>query len=546
MNLKILICTIYLISSTQLFAQSICGLTNSPQENFRNCMVGYNNTSTTYKAQQVVNTILKKTGIPEANFVLKGCNEINNAAAVIYNGTRFIIIDEPFINWLNPNNTDWIYIFIMAHEIAHHLNGHTLVQSQSLFEQRTRELESDKFAGFVIKKMGGTKEDIDLALSSIPNPKENNTTHPILKDRLKSAYEGFDIAHEEEFVILNKYKTYLENFYKERFYEIDLSRAREKKIDYQLSSNEVYLQESLNYYLKIIGENQSEAEIYEEVSDIYFWLDDYYNSMLYSEKAYEISKSSEHLIFAYARCSSAINTNIIKENYCDKYVDKLKNIDYKQISEPIFLSELGKYYGKNDENNQAEIIIRLAMTKMYSKKKLDSNDLILLSDMLNDLSTAQLRQSKYKISYENILESLKISEAIKDRYPYNYYTEIDKNNKSVQLLNKATLENRLKKWDDSNKTCSELEGDNFFFPVDCYYIQGSNYHELGNYTKAIEKFSSAIKYENDLELIAYYYYLRGLSKYANGNKKEGCNDLMIASDKGERESITKYQILCTK
>lgn len=547
MNVKYVILLVFLISTKQLFGQSVCSLTNSPQENFHKCIIGYTNTNTTYKIQSVVKTILDKTGIPDANFILKGCNETYNAGAVIYNKTRYIIIDEPYINWLNPNNnSDWLYIFILAHEIAHHLNGHTLIGSQNYAHQRQRELECDKFAGFVLKKLGGTKDNIYSSLSSLPNPKENNTTHPILQDRLKSAYEGFDMAIEEEIAILNNYKTYLEAFYKERFYEIDLSRARENRIDYELSTDETYLQKSLNYYLKVIGENQSNSEIYEEVSDTYFKLKDYYNSMLYSEKAYSISKSPEHLIFAYARCSDAINSNIVKANACDKYTEKLKNINYQQITEPKFLLELGKFHANIGENSKAEIIINSAITKIRSQITVDSHDLLLLSDMLNDLSVTQLRQSKYQSAYTNIIESIKISESIKDRYDYKFYTEIDKTNKSAQLLNKAFLENRLKKWDESNKTCARLETNDFYFPKQCYYIQGSNYQNLENYPKAIEKYDLAIKYEEDLELIAEYYYLRGLSKYATNNKKGGCSDLMIASDKGNKESLNKYEILCAK
>lgn len=547
MNVKYVILLVFLISTKQLFGQSVCSLTNSPQENFHKCIIGYTNTSTTYKVQSVVKTILDKTGIPDANFVLKGCNETYNAGAVIYNGTRYIILDEPYINWLSPSdNSDWLYIFILSHEIAHHLNGHTLISSQNYSQQRQRELECDKFAGFVLKKLGGTKDNIYSSLSSIPNPNENNTTHPILQDRLKAAYEGFDMAFEEEISILNKYKTYLETFYKERFYEIDLSRAREHMIDFALSNDEIYLQKSLNYYLKVVGENQSDAGIYEEVSDIYLYLGDYYNSMLYSEKAYSISKSPEHLIFAYARCSDATNSNILKANACDKYTEKLKNINYQQVTEPKFLLELGKFHGNIGENSKAEIIINSAITKIRSQITVDSNDLLLLSDMLNDLSVTQLRQSKYQSAYTNIIESMKISESIKDRYNYKYYTEIDKTNKSAQLLNKAFLENRLKKWDESNKTCARLETNDFYFPKQCYYIQGSNYQNLENYPKAIEKYDLAIKYEEDLELIAEYYYLRGLSKYAANNKKGGCSDLMIASDKGNKESLNKYEILCAK
>ncbi|MDQ3535130.1 MAG: membrane-binding protein, partial [Bacteroidota bacterium] len=54
--------------------------------------------------------------------------DIYNAAAVNYGGKRFILYDPAFMaNIQNATQTDWAAISILAHEIGHHLNGHTMM-----------------------------------------------------------------------------------------------------------------------------------------------------------------------------------------------------------------------------------------------------------------------------------------------------------------------------------------------------------------------------------------------------------------------------------
>ncbi|WP_188616342.1 hypothetical protein [Cloacibacterium rupense] len=48
--------------------------------------------------------------------------------ALIYNDNlRYIVYDKPFLDEISKNvKTNWSNTMILAHEIGHHLNGHTL------------------------------------------------------------------------------------------------------------------------------------------------------------------------------------------------------------------------------------------------------------------------------------------------------------------------------------------------------------------------------------------------------------------------------------
>ena len=106
---------------------------------------------------EVVADIMRYTGLHQ-NFEVLPHPEEPNAAAVIVVGPdklpkRFIAYNENFMKDVRAAtaNNDWAPVSIMAHEIGHHLSGHTIQPGGS---QPATELEADKFSGFVLYKMG--------------------------------------------------------------------------------------------------------------------------------------------------------------------------------------------------------------------------------------------------------------------------------------------------------------------------------------------------------------------------------------------------------
>ena len=147
--------------------------------------------------KQVVAEIMKYTGLP-ANFVVVE-GQVPNAAAVIMQGPdkvprRVIAYNPSFmgdvIRATKANN--WAPVSIMAHEIGHHLSGHTIVPGGS---QPPIELESDKFSGFVLYKMGAPLKDAQNAIATLI-PEADGQTHPGRKKRLAAIANGWTEACE--------------------------------------------------------------------------------------------------------------------------------------------------------------------------------------------------------------------------------------------------------------------------------------------------------------------------------------------------------------
>lgn len=147
--------------------------------------------------KQVVAEIMRYTGLP-ANFVVVE-GQVPNAAAVIMAGLdkvprRVIAYNPAFmgevIRATQANN--WAPVSIMAHEIGHHLSGHTIVPGGS---QPPIELESDKFSGFVLYKMGAPLKDAQNAIATLI-PEADGQTHPGRKKRLAAIEAGWKEACE--------------------------------------------------------------------------------------------------------------------------------------------------------------------------------------------------------------------------------------------------------------------------------------------------------------------------------------------------------------
>jgi hypothetical protein len=144
------------------------------------------------EAQEIISRILSVIGLHQ-NFDIRAAN-VPNAAAVIYGRKRLILYNSKFINSINnATGNDWAGISILAHEIGHHLNGHTLTATGS---RPDIELEADEFSGFVLRKMGAALTDAQAAMSIAASARASHT-HPAKKDRLKAIAAGWQNANDQ-------------------------------------------------------------------------------------------------------------------------------------------------------------------------------------------------------------------------------------------------------------------------------------------------------------------------------------------------------------
>ncbi len=140
-------------------------------------------------AKTVIAEIIDVIGL-EPTFEIRSAN-IPNAAAIVSAGKRYILYNPEFIKALNSAANDkWAAIAIIAHEIGHHLNGHTLTGAGS---RPDSELEADQFSGFVLRKLGASLDQSQLSMKMIANDR-GTATHPGRISRLVSIENGWNKA----------------------------------------------------------------------------------------------------------------------------------------------------------------------------------------------------------------------------------------------------------------------------------------------------------------------------------------------------------------
>lgn len=147
--------------------------------------------SSTREAEQVVSDILEASGLHRSNFELRAA-DVPNAAAVIQNGKRYLLYNPQFMRQMeSETNSKWSGKSIMAHEIGHHLEAHTLDNDGS---RPQTELEADSFSGFIIGKLGATLDEATLVMRHIGSP-YGSDTHPARNDRVHAITRGWQSAH---------------------------------------------------------------------------------------------------------------------------------------------------------------------------------------------------------------------------------------------------------------------------------------------------------------------------------------------------------------
>jgi hypothetical protein len=140
-------------------------------------------------AESVVKNIMSVVGL-HPNFELRAAN-VPNAAAVILQNKRYILYNPKFMNQINEaTGSNWAAISILAHEIGHHLNGHTL---DNVGSRPETELEADEFSGFVLRRMGASLADAQAVMGLIASMKGSHS-HPAKKDRLTYIASGWNNA----------------------------------------------------------------------------------------------------------------------------------------------------------------------------------------------------------------------------------------------------------------------------------------------------------------------------------------------------------------
>jgi len=140
-------------------------------------------------ASSVVKEILDEAGLAP-NFIVRPA-DVPSAAASARNGQRYIEYNPSFVSQLiNGDETNWPVYSVMAHEIGHHLQGHTLQPGGS---RPDIELEADEYSGFILAKLGASLDDAQKAMKKFGSDTSSGL-HPTKNNRLIAIQQGWSSA----------------------------------------------------------------------------------------------------------------------------------------------------------------------------------------------------------------------------------------------------------------------------------------------------------------------------------------------------------------
>ncbi len=501
--MKIRTLLIILLFTSKIYSQeTACGLTDETSQNLLNCINSNFNFNNSIKLDKITNDILKKIGLEHKNFRVLSCNSVNNALAFNYNNERYIVADQIFLNYLNQNdktNDYWFYLFILSHEIAHHLNGHTLKKEYNLENKRQQELECDRFAGMILRKYNANQNIIIDIMNKIPHPKQNDSSHPTKEKRVGAALEGYNFENTEIEKTIELYRREIEKtaiFFEVLNYH---RKANNYAIDFLETYDFNYLDSAITYYEIVLKNYQSEIAI-EGLAVLYSYKGDYKKAQSYFEKLYKKTKNESYLIKSFF-CSHKLG---------ETYEKNLDFINYKNLENIDDLINLFIYeYSKENINAiKCQELLNYGIEKFkdinvnsdFSDKKEYLNLLNNLTSLhLNTKNTneALVGSEKFLTKLKELTNSKNLDELIFKYKNKNDYKSIEIKNSISDYLTSISFINSLNKdYLTSNYYLNKLHEN---YPnssaINDYrynFLLGKNYYWLKKYDEAEENLKKVI------------------------------------------------------
>jgi len=135
--------------------------------------------------------ILSATGIPGAadRIQVRASAETANAEAQVgEDGQRYIFYNSTFMRELGAKTQQyWALVFVIAHEVGHHIAGHLDFAGQN----HRVELEADRYAGFILGRMGANHDEALTAVGAIGSGAATST-HPPRDQRVQIVSLGWN------------------------------------------------------------------------------------------------------------------------------------------------------------------------------------------------------------------------------------------------------------------------------------------------------------------------------------------------------------------
>jgi len=143
---------------------------------------------------KIIENIIKYSGLPLNFEIFSG--DIDNAVATVIDNKRYIIYDSNMLKNIDEHSSSyWSSVSILAHEIGHHLSGHTLSHD---INRHDSELQADKFSGFVLYKMGANEQQAINAMTLLGSETDSES-HPNKRKRIEAILEGWNEASKQRY-----------------------------------------------------------------------------------------------------------------------------------------------------------------------------------------------------------------------------------------------------------------------------------------------------------------------------------------------------------
>jgi len=142
-------------------------------------------------AKEAVYRIVRHSGLQPV-FTVREDLTIASAVAYIKGKERMIAYNPAFMaRVMDSTCTNWSAISVLAHEVGHHLLGHTLDPGNV---HPGDELACDRYSGFILYAMGATQEEA-MATQEVAGDPHGTHRHPPQHARLEAIRQGWQEAH---------------------------------------------------------------------------------------------------------------------------------------------------------------------------------------------------------------------------------------------------------------------------------------------------------------------------------------------------------------
>ena len=375
-----------------------------------------NNMSANENAENSLNDIVSVIGINK-NFYMLDCSAIPNARATAYKGKRYIHYNPSFMDDLNNKEGSFYNLAIFAHEIGHHVNGHSLdiillkmsgetgIDPPTRELQRRQEIEADEFSGFVMQKLGYTLEEASAAIDSLAKKEKDDcddfySSHPCTSKRYAAVKRGYEKAKSQS----NAYRESPLNLDPEQYYYRGLDRAKQGNhrgaVEDFTVAIEIDAADQLAYYNRgyskyILAGDLSDINVFdsfnsgEEIKDIMGSIEDFSKVIELDPsnyKAFHRRGTSKIQLRDYESSIKDFDMAIkINPQYSDSYYNRghVKNI-------------IGNYEGSKEDFTNS-IKLRPDDTDAYNMRGLVKSSLGDYQGAIEDFSTGiEINPSSFK------------------------------------------------------------------------------------------------------------------------------------------------------